>query len=323
MPTIRKDIRDLTPADLQGFGAVVHLAALSNDPIGNLNGAWTTEINHQASVRLAELARDAGVKRLLFASSCIMYGTSKADVVDETMPLAPRTDYARSKALAERDLHELATDRFSPVFCRNGTVYGLSPRMRLDTVLNSLVAEALITGTVVVRIAAHLALCQAPAPTTREKGQRLEQLAIWLLPHLPGFRVRMTDFFSADYAQEIDVLVWNEQMQGGFPSFGERIIVECKNWERPVDSSDVAWFYWKMRLGGVREGILIAANGVTGEAQRRRAAQGILTAANADDPAKKIFVVTLAEIAALTSHTDLRELLIDKNLRLTGQDALP
>jgi Restriction endonuclease len=172
-------------------------------------------------------------------------------------------------------------------------------------------------------LAAHLDLCRAPAPTTREKGQRLEQLAIWLLPHLPGFRVRIVDFFSADHAQEIDLLIWNEQMQGGFPSFGEKIIVECKNWERPVDSSDIAWFYWKMRLGGVREGILIAANGVTGEMKRRRAAQGILTAANADDPARKIFVVTLSEIAGLTSYTELRELLIDKSLKLTGQDALP
>lgn len=151
VPAIRKDIRDLRPSDLEGFDAVVHLAALSNDPIGNLNNEWTAEINHQATVRLGEMARAVGVRRLLFASSCIMYGMSNAAVCDETAPLDPQTEYARSKARAERNLGQLARDGFSPVFLRNGTVYGLSPRMRLDTVLNSLVASALITGKVIVQ----------------------------------------------------------------------------------------------------------------------------------------------------------------------------
>lgn len=150
VPEIRKDIRDLGPADLQSFDAVVHLAALSNDPIGNLDERWTDEINYQASVRLAELARDAGVRRFLFSSSCIMYGMSSAAVVDENAALDPKTTYARSKVRSERAISELARDGFSPTFLRNGTVYGVSPRMRFDIVLNDLVGAALTTGKVVV-----------------------------------------------------------------------------------------------------------------------------------------------------------------------------
>src|SRR3954447_9066818 len=134
VPYIRKDIRDLTPADLKSFYGVIHLAALSNDPIGNLDDGWTEEINHRSSVRLAELAREAGVRRFLFSSSCIMYGMSAADVVDETSPLAPETEYARSKVVSEEAISALADDDFSPTFLRNGTVYGVSPRMRFDTV---------------------------------------------------------------------------------------------------------------------------------------------------------------------------------------------
>jgi nucleoside-diphosphate-sugar epimerase len=145
-----KDIRDLTPTDLQGFFAVIHLAALSNDPIGNLNNDWTAQINYRGSVRLAELAKAAGVERFLFSSSCIMYGMSEATVATEDSPLDPQTEYARSKVLAEREIAQLADAHFSPVFLRNGTVYGLSPRMRLDTVLNDFVAQAFTTGRVLV-----------------------------------------------------------------------------------------------------------------------------------------------------------------------------
>lgn len=147
---IQKDVRDLTRADLTGFDAVIHLAALSNDPIGNLNSQWTRAINEDGTARLAELARDAGVRRFLFSSSCIMYGMSDGGDVDETSPLNPQTDYARSKVAAETALTELATDDFSPVLIRNGTMYGLSPRMRFDTVLNSLVGAALTTGKITV-----------------------------------------------------------------------------------------------------------------------------------------------------------------------------
>lgn len=149
-PSIRRDIRDLEADDLAGFDAVVHLAALSNDPIGNLNASWTEQINFDGSVRLAELARAAGVSRFLFSSSCIMYGMSEAAVVDETAALDPKTEYARSKVHAERAISELADSDFSPVFLRNGTVYGLSPRMRFDTVFNDLLGRAVATRKVVV-----------------------------------------------------------------------------------------------------------------------------------------------------------------------------
>jgi nucleoside-diphosphate-sugar epimerase len=150
--TIRKDVRDVEVRDLYGFDAVVHLAALSNDPIGNLNEAWTADINDRASVQLAERAREAGVPRFLFSSSCIMYGlSSEGGVVNEESSLDPQTEYARSKVRSERAISALTNDAFSPTFLRNGTVYGLSPRMRFDTVLNSLVGSAVTTGEVVVK----------------------------------------------------------------------------------------------------------------------------------------------------------------------------
>lgn len=150
VPSIAKDLRDITVDDLRKIDAVVHLAALSNDPIGNLNSDWTREINLVGSIRLAELARAAGVRRFLFSSSCIMYGLSDAPVVNEQSPLDPRTDYARSKVDAERAMVELATDGFSPTFLRNGTVYGLSARMRFDTVLNDLMGAAVTEGQIVI-----------------------------------------------------------------------------------------------------------------------------------------------------------------------------
>jgi nucleoside-diphosphate-sugar epimerase len=148
IPTINKDLRDVTAKDLAGFNAVIHLAALSNDPLGDMNEAWTREINGEGTMRLAAAAKAAGVPRFIFSSSCIMYGMSEAAVVDETAPLAPQTEYARSKYVAEMALNRLADDHFSPTYCRNGTVYGLSPRMRFDTVLNNFVGNAFTTGRV-------------------------------------------------------------------------------------------------------------------------------------------------------------------------------
>jgi nucleoside-diphosphate-sugar epimerase len=155
VPNVGKDIRDLEVDDLEGFDAVVHLAALSNDPIGNLNAAWTRSINLDASVRLAEAARRAGVSRFLFSSSCIMYGVAEDGDVAEDSALDPQTEYARSKVDAEQGISEVASSEagseFSPTFLRNGTVYGVSSRMRFDTVLNNFVGSALAYGRVAVR----------------------------------------------------------------------------------------------------------------------------------------------------------------------------
>jgi nucleoside-diphosphate-sugar epimerase len=151
LPLVRKDIRDLAARDLEGFDAVAHFAALSNDPLGDLNPALTDEINHRATVRLAELARAAGVSRFLFSSSCSMYGAAGDAVLDEDAPFNPVTPYAESKVLAERSLVRLATDEFSPVYLRNTTAYGLSSRMRFDLVLNNLTAWAVASGRVRIK----------------------------------------------------------------------------------------------------------------------------------------------------------------------------
>jgi len=149
IPAIRKDIRDVTAADLAGIEAIVHLAALCNDPLGDLNPAWTREINHRASVRLARLAREAGVTRFLFASSCSIYGASGTDVpLTEEAPPQPLTAYAESKIRTEEELLALADSGFSPVILRNATAYGVSPRLRADVVLNNLVGWAWTTGKV-------------------------------------------------------------------------------------------------------------------------------------------------------------------------------
>jgi nucleoside-diphosphate-sugar epimerase len=149
---IRCDIRDLTPAHLQGIDAVAHLAAVSNDPLGNLNPESTYDINHRASLRLAELAKAAGVERFIYSSSCSVYGAaSPDDVLDESAGFSPVTPYARSKVLVERDLSALADARFCPVYMRNATVYGVSPRLRGDLVVNNLVGWALTTGKVLMK----------------------------------------------------------------------------------------------------------------------------------------------------------------------------
>jgi nucleoside-diphosphate-sugar epimerase len=149
IPTLRIDLRDVRPEQLDGVDAVAHFAALSNDPIGDLDPALTSEINFRATVALAQAARDAGVGRFVFSSSCSMYGTAGGDdAVDESAPLKPLTAYADSKVRAEEELAALADTGFATVSLRNATAYGFSPRLRLDLVLNNLVAWAHTTGKV-------------------------------------------------------------------------------------------------------------------------------------------------------------------------------
>lgn len=148
---VRKDIRDIEASDLRESDAVVHLAALSNDPLGDLNPEITYEINHKASVRLAELAKKVGVRRFLFSSSCSVYGESSAGYLTEDAGTNPLTAYAGSKLLAERDISKLADSNFCPTILRSATAYGVSPKLRFDLVLNNLVAWAYTSGVVLLK----------------------------------------------------------------------------------------------------------------------------------------------------------------------------
>ena len=150
IPELRIDLRDVAPGDLAGFDAVLHFAALSNDPLGNLDPALTRDINYTGALRLAELAKSAGVRRFLFSSSCSTYGASGDQLLDESAEFNPVTPYALEKVRLERALAALADDDFSPTYLRNATAYGLSPKLRLDLVLNNLVGWAVTTGKVLL-----------------------------------------------------------------------------------------------------------------------------------------------------------------------------
>lgn len=151
VPAIQKDVRDVTHADIDGFDAILHLAGLSNDPLGDLNPELTYEINHRASVRLAEIAKELGVERYIFSSSCSNYGAGVDDWLTEESAFNPVTPYGKSKVMVEQDVARMADDNFSPTFLRSATAYGVSPRLRFDLVINNLTAWAYTTGLVYLK----------------------------------------------------------------------------------------------------------------------------------------------------------------------------
>lgn len=151
VPSFRMDVRDVTAAELEGFEAVLHLAAISNDPVGDLEPDTTFDINHRAASRLAQQAKEAGVSRFIFSSSCSLYGQAGDDFLDEEAAFNPVTPYGESKVLAEQDMRELADDDFSPTYLRNATAFGVSARLRGDLVVNNLVGYAVTTGEVLIK----------------------------------------------------------------------------------------------------------------------------------------------------------------------------
>lgn len=241
--SLRKDVRDVEPADLEGFQAVVHLAALSNDPLGDLNPDLTYDINLEGSLRLARLAREAGVERFLFSSSCSNYGAAGDDLLDETSELQPLTPYAISKVRLEEELDRLADERFSPVHLRNATAYGSSPRLRVDIVLNNLVAWAVTTGQIVLQsdgtpwrpiihaediAAAFALLLEAPrAKVHREafnavpagENYRIRDLAAIVAEAVPGCAVKLAEGAGPDPR---NYRVSGEKLLAAFPGFRYR-----------------------------------------------------------------------------------------------------
>ena len=212
-----RDIRDVTPADFEGFHAVIHLAGLCNDPLGDLDPALTMAINHRAAVRVGDCARAAGVGRMVCASSCSVYGASGEELLTEASPTAPVTAYARAKLRMEEDIAALAGGGFAPVFLRPATVFGAAPGIRFDLVVNNLVAWAMATGEVrlksdgmawrpivhVADVARAFALCLT-APLEAVRGQvfnlvdtaanyRVRDIARIVAGELPGTRVAVDD----------------------------------------------------------------------------------------------------------------------------------
>jgi nucleoside-diphosphate-sugar epimerase len=222
-PSVRMDVRDVGVDDLRGFDAVLHLAAVSNDPVGHLDPGTTYEINHEASVRLAQLAKEAGVERFVFSSSCSLYGSSSTDgLLDEGAAFDPVTPYGHSKVLAEQDISPLADDDFSPTFLRNATVYGASPALRADVVVNNLTGLAFLTGEIrmqsdgtpwrpLVHVqdisAAFLAVLEAPRDAVHgqafnvgrtEENFRVREVAAMVEELVPGSRVRYAEGAGPD-----------------------------------------------------------------------------------------------------------------------------
>lgn len=218
VPHLEKDVRDVTQEDVAGYDAIIHLAGLSNDPLGDYKPSLTHSINCQGSIKMAELAKAAGVRRFIFASSCSNYGAAGDNFLDESAAFNPVTPYGESKVSVERALLPLASDEFSPTFLRASTAYGVSPRLRFDLVVNNLTAWAFTTGRVLMKsdgtpwrplvhvediARAYVATMEAPVETVHCKafnvGQtsenyRISDVAAMVEANVPNSRVE----FSAD-----------------------------------------------------------------------------------------------------------------------------
>lgn len=244
---IIKDVRDVTKQDLDGFDAVVHLAGLSNDPLGDLDPELTYEVNYRASLRLAELSKEAGASRFIFSSSCSNYGAGLLDWLDEESPFNPVTPYGKSKVFTEQSVSQLADEEFSPTFLRSATAYGVSSRLRFDLVLNNLVAWAYTTGRVLLKSdgspwrpivhiedmsGAFLAAVQAPRETVHNQAfnvgrtnenYRIREIAEIVVETVPGSRLEFAEGAGPDtrnYRVNCDKIL--QQLPGFNPQWDAR-----------------------------------------------------------------------------------------------------
>ena len=257
----RKDIREIATQDLHGFEAVVHLAALCNDPLGDLNPVCTEDINYRATIRLAGLAKQAGVSRFIQASSCSLYGASSDAMIDERAPFNPVSVYGKMKVVAEQSLAILADERFSPTFLRFSTAFGVSPKLRADLVVNNLVGFATITGEILLKsdgeawrplihvediARAIMSVCEAPREVVHDQAfnvgrtdenYRVKDIAKLVAANITGSRVRFADKRFRDarnYRVKCEKI--NELVPGYRPQWNlERGIIELADAFRRYD----------------------------------------------------------------------------------------